>query len=121
MLDLVSDTLQANRPVDIEKETSKNENQVISSGGSSKPDGRMFQFSELAAATMNFKDDHCLGEGAFANVYKGRLECTNQVKLMLIILLESNCVILIRITISPTFYCMYMIILHIEFHSRLLS
>ncbi|XP_074580334.1 serine/threonine-protein kinase PBL27-like [Curcuma longa] len=38
----------------------------------------MFQFSELVAATMDFNDDHCLGEGGYGIVYKGRLESTNQ-------------------------------------------
>ncbi|KAJ7558236.1 hypothetical protein O6H91_04G029800 [Diphasiastrum complanatum] len=38
-----------------------------------------FAFSELAAATKNFRPECLLGEGGFGRVYKGRIESTDQV------------------------------------------
>ena len=38
-----------------------------------------FVFRDLAAATRNFKAECLLGEGGFGRVYKGHLECINQV------------------------------------------
>lgn len=38
-----------------------------------------FSFSELAAATGNFRFDCFLGEGGFGKVFKGNLEKINQV------------------------------------------
>ncbi|KAL0376271.1 UNVERIFIED_CONTAM: putative serine/threonine-protein kinase PIX13 [Sesamum calycinum] len=37
------------------------------------PNLRVFSFSELKAATRNFRSDTILGEGGFGKVYKGRL------------------------------------------------
>ncbi|RWW27961.1 hypothetical protein GW17_00007585, partial [Ensete ventricosum] len=38
-----------------------------------------FTFSELLAATCNFRTESLLGEGGFGRVYRGRLETTGQV------------------------------------------
>ncbi|XP_050384199.1 probable serine/threonine-protein kinase PBL7 [Argentina anserina] len=38
-----------------------------------------FVFRDLAAATRNFRAECLLGEGGFGRVYKGHLECINQV------------------------------------------
>ncbi|URE34152.1 serine threonine-protein kinase [Musa troglodytarum] len=38
-----------------------------------------FTFSELSAATSNFRTESLLGEGGFGRVYRGRLETTGQV------------------------------------------
>lgn len=38
-----------------------------------------FVFRDLAAATRNFRTECLLGEGGFGRVYKGHLECINQV------------------------------------------
>ncbi|KAJ8458048.1 hypothetical protein OPV22_030974 [Ensete ventricosum] len=38
-----------------------------------------FTFSELSAATCNFRTESLLGEGGFGRVYRGRLETTGQV------------------------------------------
>lgn len=38
-----------------------------------------FTFSELLAATSNFRTESLLGEGGFGRVYRGRLETTGQV------------------------------------------
>lgn len=43
-----------------------------------------FTFRELAAATENFRTESFLGEGGFGHVYKGRLESTGQVILIII-------------------------------------
>ena len=43
-----------------------------------------FTFRELAAATKNFRPESFLGEGGFGRVYKGRLEITGQVILLLL-------------------------------------
>ncbi|TQD75563.1 hypothetical protein C1H46_038906 [Malus baccata] len=48
-------------------------------GGSGHIAAHTFTFRELAAATKNFRADCILGEGGFGQVYKGRLESTNQV------------------------------------------
>ncbi|XP_076887157.1 putative serine/threonine-protein kinase PBL7 [Bidens hawaiensis] len=40
---------------------------------------RIFSYQELVKATDNFKSDRYLGEGGFGEVYKGKLENTNQV------------------------------------------
>ncbi|KZV15013.1 putative serine/threonine-protein kinase RLCKVII [Dorcoceras hygrometricum] len=40
---------------------------------------RKFTFSELVAATQNFKDEYFLGEGGFGKVYKGHLQDTGEV------------------------------------------
>lgn len=52
--------------------------------GSSHIAAQTFAFRELAAATKNFRPDCLLGEGGFGRVYKGRLESTNQVCLMIV-------------------------------------
>ncbi|KAG8372991.1 hypothetical protein BUALT_Bualt12G0124600 [Buddleja alternifolia] len=48
------------------------------SGGSNEliasPDLRIFSFSELKAATRNFRSDTLLGEGGFGKVYRGKLD-----------------------------------------------
>ncbi|XP_075474172.1 putative serine/threonine-protein kinase PIX13 [Primulina tabacum] len=43
----------------------------------SQPNLRVFSFSELKAATRNFRSDTLLGEGGFGKVYKGWLMGTN--------------------------------------------
>ncbi|XP_068316108.1 probable serine/threonine-protein kinase PBL7 [Pyrus communis] len=48
-------------------------------GGPGHIAAHTFTFRELAAATKNFRADCILGEGGFGQVYKGRLESTNQV------------------------------------------
>lgn len=40
---------------------------------------RTFTFSQLEAATGNFRPDCFVGEGGFGKVYKGHLEGTDQV------------------------------------------
>ncbi|KAM5585684.1 putative serine/threonine-protein kinase PBL23 [Rosa sericea] len=40
---------------------------------------RIFSYRELCVATQNFHPEYLLGEGGFGRVYKGHLECTNQV------------------------------------------
>ncbi|PRQ31696.1 probable serine/threonine-protein kinase PBL23 [Rosa rugosa] len=40
---------------------------------------RIFTYRELCVATQNFHPEYLLGEGGFGRVYKGHLECTNQV------------------------------------------
>ncbi|KAL0386817.1 UNVERIFIED_CONTAM: putative serine/threonine-protein kinase PIX13 [Sesamum radiatum] len=49
--------------------------QVMSGSGQmlAHPNLRVFSFSELKAATRNFRSDTVLGEGGFGKVYKGRL------------------------------------------------
>lgn len=42
-----------------------------------------FTFRDLAVATRNFRPDCLLGEGGFGRVYKGYLDCVNQVSLLL--------------------------------------
>ncbi|KAF2295862.1 hypothetical protein GH714_034740 [Hevea brasiliensis] len=61
-----------NLVLDVKKETSTD-------GGSDQIAVHTFTFRELAAATKNFRADCLLGEGGFGQVYKGRLESTNQV------------------------------------------
>lgn len=39
---------------------------------------RKFTFSDLVAATQNFKDEYFLGEGGFGKVYKGHLRDTDE-------------------------------------------
>ena len=53
--------------------------EVPEDGGSGHIAAHTFTFRELAAATKNFRADCILGEGGFGQVYKGRLESTNQV------------------------------------------
>lgn len=43
-----------------------------------------FTFRELASATKNFRQEYLLGEGGFGRVYKGKLEKTGQVLILLI-------------------------------------
>ena len=45
---------------------------------------QIFTFCELAAATKNFRPESFLGEGGFGHVYKGQLESTGQVILLLL-------------------------------------
>ncbi|XP_075489924.1 putative serine/threonine-protein kinase PBL7 isoform X3 [Primulina tabacum] len=40
---------------------------------------RKFTFSDLVAATQNFKDEYFLGEGGFGKVYKGHLQDTDEI------------------------------------------
>ena len=42
-----------------------------------------FNFRELAAATKNFRQECLLGEGGFGRVFKGTLQTTGQVLLIL--------------------------------------
>lgn len=46
-----------------EKENENNANEACS-----------FKYSELVAATQNFREDNLIGEGGFGGVYKGLLE-----------------------------------------------
>ncbi|XP_004302831.1 PREDICTED: serine/threonine-protein kinase PBS1-like [Fragaria vesca subsp. vesca] len=73
------------RPFDQIKPTSEysKTNSSLSVKESSK-DGehisaQTFVFRDLAAATRNFRTECLLGEGGFGRVYKGHLECINQV------------------------------------------
>ncbi|XP_010533824.1 PREDICTED: serine/threonine-protein kinase CDL1-like [Tarenaya hassleriana] len=47
--------------------------------GNAKNSGRVFKFKELIAATDNFSMDCMVGEGGFGRVYRGFLNCINQV------------------------------------------
>ncbi|KAM1975697.1 hypothetical protein ACFX15_040441 [Malus domestica] len=67
----ISEQLKANSGLSV-KEGSKD-------GGSGHIAAHTFTFRELAVATKNFRADCILGEGGFGQVYKGRLESTNQV------------------------------------------
>ncbi|TQE03780.1 hypothetical protein C1H46_010587 [Malus baccata] len=67
----ISEQLKANSGLSV-KEGSKD-------GGSDHIAAHTFTFRELAVATKNFRADCILGEGGFGQVYKGRLESTNQV------------------------------------------
>ncbi|KAL0454030.1 UNVERIFIED_CONTAM: putative serine/threonine-protein kinase PIX13 [Sesamum latifolium] len=57
--------------------TSSGSSDVLVMSGSGQmlahPNLRVFSFSELKAATRNFRSDTVLGEGGFGKVYKGRL------------------------------------------------
>ena len=53
-----------------------------------------FTFRELAAATKNFRADCLLGEGGFGRVYKGRLEGSGQVSLLILSMILFVSVIL---------------------------
>ncbi|XP_068330480.1 probable serine/threonine-protein kinase PBL7 [Pyrus communis] len=67
----ISEKLKENSGLSV-KEASKD-------GGSGHIAAHTFTFRELAVATKNFRADCILGEGGFGQVYKGRLESTNQV------------------------------------------
>ncbi|XP_009357614.2 probable serine/threonine-protein kinase PBL7 [Pyrus x bretschneideri] len=67
----ISEQLKENSGLSV-KEASKD-------GGSGHIAAQTFTFRELAVATKNFRADCILGEGGFGQVYKGRLESTNQV------------------------------------------
>ncbi len=69
---IASAKTRPNLVLDVKKETSTD-------GGSDQIAVHTFTFRELAAATKNFRADCLLGEGGFGQVYKGRLESTNQV------------------------------------------
>ena len=45
----------------------------------------VFPFRELAAATKNFSPECFLGEGGFGRVYRGCLQSSNQVILIVLI------------------------------------
>ncbi|KAM7263909.1 hypothetical protein ACFE04_001592 [Oxalis oulophora] len=51
----------------------------LKTNASSNNSAQTFSFHELAKATRNFKPECCLGGGGFGRVYKGHLECINQV------------------------------------------
>lgn len=90
------DNVKANEDKVVKKEESVSANQSTtrtdgdcsSVSGDGETDGikingvnkaRAFKFSELVAATENFKAANFLGEGGFGKVYKGHLADTGQV------------------------------------------
>uniref|UniRef100_A0A5B7A2U1 Protein kinase domain-containing protein n=1 Tax=Davidia involucrata TaxID=16924 RepID=A0A5B7A2U1_DAVIN len=85
-----SDTLKVSPYKDVKKELSvKKDPKVVNQSSVKKEaskDGETdgieaptFTFSQLAAATENFKSEYFLGEGGFGKVYKGKVEDTGQV------------------------------------------
>ncbi|PIN14773.1 Serine/threonine protein kinase [Handroanthus impetiginosus] len=54
------------------------------------PNLRIFSFSELKAATRNFRSDTVLGEGGFGKVYKGWLDDKSTVKAVAVKKLNSE-------------------------------
>lgn len=77
-----SEKLKLNSSFDVKREIQKD--------GCDHIAAQTFTFRELAAATKNFRADCLLGEGGFGQVYKGRLESTNQVSLNLFNFLEFS-------------------------------
>lgn len=52
---------------------------------------QLFTFDQVIAATGNFRSDYFLGEGGFGKVYKGFLEDTNEVFILLQIF--ASCIV----------------------------
>ncbi|KAK3012469.1 hypothetical protein RJ639_007980 [Escallonia herrerae] len=81
-----SDRLKVSPDNDSKKNETKNANQSLAADGLVSTDAETaeikahsFTFSEMVAATENFKSDYFLGEGGFGKVYKGKLENSGEI------------------------------------------
>ncbi|KAK2985580.1 hypothetical protein RJ640_025013 [Escallonia rubra] len=81
-----SDRLKLSPDNDAKKNETKNVNQSLAADGLVSTDAETaeikahsFTFSEMVAATENFKSDYFLGEGGFGKVYKGKLENSGEI------------------------------------------
>ncbi|XP_019059707.1 PREDICTED: serine/threonine-protein kinase CDL1-like isoform X2 [Tarenaya hassleriana] len=71
--------LKLNRKASDRGVSASGDKNASKSRGSDRITAQTFTFSELAAATRNFRKECLLGEGGFGRVYKGHLQSSSQV------------------------------------------
>lgn len=89
--------IQKTKPPPTAAAEATNRNNGNKETGNKNIAAQTFTFRELATATRNFRQECLIGEGGFGRVYKGKLEKTNQVRSMaLVVFLKLKSLVLLK-------------------------